>query len=168
MESIYMLSVADNLYKIGDAQAARAMLSEAFASRRKFTELDKNSLESLGYHVGVFYEGGKLLALDGKFNDALAAYNEADRAGREILDKTPENKLIRSLLGKLYMSVGDLYSDSTKSSTSAKNNVRLKQARQWYQKAFDLLTKLQANNLATQEDKENLRLSEEKLARLKN
>jgi hypothetical protein len=106
-----------------------------------------------------------LFAAAGKFDEALAAYREANKFWQEALGANSQEGEIRVFLANLYLRLADLYADCPAGSTAikAKKPEQLREARVWYQKSVSLFTEIQSNSFLIPDDKENSRLASEKL-----
>ncbi len=147
----YRLKIVNALQKLEENEAALANLREALNLHRQATEIDHANPHSKHSHAEVFFAAGKIFVVADRFEEAIAAYLEAETFW---LERLPVEPYVQSHLGGLYLAIGDLY---------AKNATNLRETKNWYQKSHAAFTKLAENNLATAKDKENLHLAEEKI-----
>jgi len=114
----------------------------------------------------------------GKFDDAFAAFREAETLQNKFLAEEPDKTKFRSELASLYIAFGDLYAECKPDKTdselksdyksgatcvTAKNRRRLEEARRWYEKTINTLAPFE-KNAAKPEDVKNLRNAGEKLS----
>ena len=182
-----LLEIAEALHESGAGdEVALAPLREAFDLRRKLTTSEKDALRTYGGHSHFFNAGGKLLARMKRTDEALDAFREAENAHLKISEAEPNQVLNRRNLAVLYLTLGDFHAgagvcdfrqaknfDSLSESSrycppesndiAAASRARLREAREFYQKAVRLLTEFEAQWVAQFDDKENLRLGKEKI-----
>jgi tetratricopeptide (TPR) repeat protein len=159
----YCLKITVVLQKLGQTEQALAKLREALDVRRQASEIDQANPRSKYAHAEVFYSAGKIFAAAEKFDEALAAYREAETY---LTAGLTANFEFRRDLGRLYLALGDLYAKSPSNSKEIKTKsaTQLKEAQGWYQKSITALSELREKNFAIAEDRKNANLAEEKLA----
>jgi tetratricopeptide (TPR) repeat protein len=179
------MEIAEDLHELGDNGGALGVLRESLELRRKLTEGDKDNLTAYLGHGFHFNRAGKLLTRMNRFDEALAAYHEAEQSFQKVREGEPDQITNRRWLATLYLRMGDLHAglgvcDFARSQNyggisgyeycrpDAKeittNRERLRQAQDYYQKAANLLTEFEAQSIVHYDDKENLRVAREKLA----
>jgi len=172
------------LNELGEHDRALETLHNSFEVRRKFTASEAEALRSHLGHAHLLHAGGKLLARMKRSDEALAAFLEAEQSHLKVLAGDFNNVANRRNLATLYLTLGDLGSglgvcsfqrslayDSISESyqycppeLKARAGGRLNaQARTYYQKAADILSKLKAENRFEHNDFKTLDLAQQKL-----
>lgn len=178
-----LVEVADALAQSGAADEALVSLREAIDVRRRFTDKEKDNPNTFQGHGFLLNAGGKLLARMNRFDEAVDAYREAEQSYQRVIDAGHDSFGIGGILATIYMREGDLYAgqgvcgfersqpfggigSSTycppDNSNFTTDLVRLRRARESYQKAVDLLTSMEENSIAQYEDRENLAVARQK------
>jgi serine/threonine protein kinase len=178
-----LMEIAEALYELGESGGALAALRESLELRRKWTERDKDNFRTYAGHAHLFSAGGKLLLRMKRFDEALAAYQEAERGFQKVLEGEPDTIGNRRGLATLYLRMGDFYAGSgvcgsersqayggigayeycpPDANETTTNRARLQQAQNYYQKAVDIFGGFETQSVAQYDDKENLRIGKEK------
>jgi eukaryotic-like serine/threonine-protein kinase len=149
----YMLSIAEMQHKVGARAQSLSTLRAALRLRREATAVDYANPRSRHAHAFVFSEAGALFASFGRFEEALAAYREAESFWQEAFQVNEQSHELRAGLAKLYLRLGDLYSGSLGDSFElrARDASRLRTARTWYKRSAVLFTALRADTCPTPE-----------------
>ncbi|MGZ8844222.1 MAG: protein kinase domain-containing protein, partial [Pyrinomonadaceae bacterium] len=179
-----LMEIAEALHELGDSGGALAALRESLELRRKLTEGGKDNFRTYHGHGFHFNRGGKLLTRMNRFDEALAAYHEAEQAFQKVLQGEPDQITNRRFLATLYLRMGDFHAgfgvcDFARSQNYGgisgyeycppnakemmRNRARLRQAQDYYQKAVSLLTEFEVQSVAQYDDKENLLLGKQKI-----
>lgn len=178
-----LLEIAEALNELGDSGAALTALRESLQLRRLETERHKNTVRAFGGHSFHFYAGGKLLMRMKQFDEAHVAFREAEEAHLKLLAAYPGHITGRRRLATLYLTLGDYQaglggcnlarsqsyggvgsSDYCPPDSKSAANTRFPHpAKNYYQKAADILSQLKAENRFEGEDSRNLAHAQKKL-----
>jgi tetratricopeptide (TPR) repeat protein len=178
------MEIAEALQELGDNGGALAALRESFELRRRLTESQKDALRSYGSQAFLFNAGAKLLTRMNRFDEALAAYQEAERGYQKVLEGEPDTIGNRRALATVYLRMGDSHAGlgvcgfersqpyggiggyeycPPEGKEITRNRARLLQAQDYYQKAVSLLNEFEVQSVAQYDDKENLLLGKQKI-----
>lgn len=157
-EPRYMLRVADTLYRTGRRDEALQMLREAADLNKQLNDFG-GTPASIATNKALFlFSCGKVYAVFGDKNQALASYREAESLWKKVIEIRPQQQLdAEGQIAWLCLVRGDLYASSPAGRAEARNQ---------YQRAIDILTRLKANNQIVLESLKQLHEAQQKLEAL--
>lgn len=159
-EPNYMLRVAENLHRTGQKNEALQMMSDARIAFNRVNSIGQTSAPGLSRQAEFLRWSGETYTALGRMNEALANYREAESLWNKVLADDP--KLfdeVNRQLARLYISRGNTYFD---------NRAGIQEARNQYQKAFEIFSPLKSKNKLWLDDLRILGKAQEKLQALEN
>lgn len=158
----HLLKIAEMLQKLGQTEQSVAKLREALELRREATAVNHAHPGNRHVHAEVFLEAGKLFAVAGFPDEALAAYREAEEVWRQLSEIEQQGGNGRLGLARVNMHIGDIYANCPPDEVSVAqtNRARLEEATKKYQKSVQIYAENQTRFTA-------LTNPQEKLARAK-
>jgi len=155
-----MLPVAENLYRTGHADEALQMLREAIALKDRQSHLGETAATAADRKASFLRDSGKVYAVCGQKDVALASYREAESLWKRMEETEPLHR-VRALvnLGGLCLIRGNLY---------AAIRADWPEARNQYKKAIETFTKLKAENQIGLPELRELVEAQQKLQALSN
>ncbi len=179
-----LMEIAETLHELGQPDEAVKALRESLELRRKFTEREKENLRTYFGHAYVLYGAARLLTRMNRLDEAREAFLEAEQSHLKVLAGDSNNIANRRNLATLYLTLGDVgsglgvcsfqraidYDAISESYEYCPPELKARaggglnaQARTYYQKAADILSKLKAENRFEHNDFKTLDLAQEKL-----
>ena len=157
-EPRYMLRVADTLYLTGRRDEALQMLREAADLNQQLNDFG-GTPASIATNKALFlFSCGKVYVVVGDKNQALASYSEAESLWKKIIEIRPQQQAdAEGQIAWLCLVRGDLYASSPAGRAEARNQ---------YQRAIDILTRLKASNQIVLDSLKQLHEAQQKLQAL--
>jgi tetratricopeptide (TPR) repeat protein len=137
-EPFYMLRVADTLHHTGHAGEALQMMRDANVVNNLLNDFGSTPAAIAVRNATFLSSCAEVYTGFGEKNKALASYNEAEGLWKKVIAINPQQQVeAEGQIARLCLVRGDLYASSRDGQAEARNE---------YQRAIDILSKLKANN----------------------
>ena len=154
-EPRYMLRVADTLYRTGHADEATQMLHDATITNNELNDFGSTPASAAVRNAYFLSSCAEVYLVFGDKNKALASYREAESLWKKVAEIEPQRQVeADTSIGRLCLVQANIYA----SSPDGRAEARLQ-----YQRAIDILSKLNPNNQVVWENLKYLREAQQKL-----